>query len=339
MNSLSYYPNHHSSNSANMKRRQFSTQNSFCNPKRANITSSNVNLTSRLEKKSLRENTPPIVGAKVVRKLNFNFSRQPIHRANDRTVKKRCSIQDVNESNRSIRGIIKMNETRHQSPNSLPVPLMNIPVETSPPSKLTEPILIQHAAKLDITKIVELIELIKQPKQAAKVESQLPDLTSLESDLLKVKYNEAIQRLHIGKQCDSCGKRFTSQSENGKSYADHLDWHFSQNMRAPFKRNKANSRNWFNSFEEWASASHNKTDLNKKSGVVEKEKANNIYPIRSCSNKNSIGDDIENKCAMCNESFETFWNDEADEWHYRNAVYDSNKLFHPGCFQDFIKHE
>jgi hypothetical protein len=83
-------------------------------------------------------------------------------------------------------------------------------------------------------------------------ESKIPDLTSFDSELLKQKYNSAIQSLYTGIQCATCGHRFNQNKSNNQSrYSKHLDWHFRQNKREKDEINKAHSRSWYYSFSDW----------------------------------------------------------------------------------------
>ena len=80
-------------------------------------------------------------------------------------------------------------------------------------------------------------------------EEQIPDLTSLDVNLLKQKYNQAIQNLYGGTQCATCGMRFTS--EQSKRFSNHYDWHFRQNKREKEEINMAHNRNWYYDVPEW----------------------------------------------------------------------------------------
>lgn len=40
------------------------------------------------------------------------------------------------------------------------------------------------------------------------------------------------------------------------------------------------------------------------------------------------------QCEICHDKFESFYNDEKEEWHLRNAVDQEGKLVHPLCLED-----
>lgn len=95
------------------------------------------------------------------------------------------------------------------------------------------------------------------PIVAAIDEPKTPDLTSFDSELLKIKYPAAIKSLYLGQQCATCGNRFPPQQQNGggatiNRYARHLDWHFRQNKKEKLEANKAHSRAWYYSLCEWS---------------------------------------------------------------------------------------
>jgi hypothetical protein len=37
------------------------------------------------------------------------------------------------------------------------------------------------------------------------------------------------------------------------------------------------------------------------------------------------------KCSVCGDTFELFYNDDDDEWHLRDCVRRGNKNYHPAC--------
>ena len=47
--------------------------------------------------------------------------------------------------------------------------------------------------------------------------------------------------------------------------------------------------------------------------------------------------DEKDSCVVCGEGFETFWKDEMDEWHLKDAVRVNDKTYHTVCFEDAAK--
>ena len=57
----------------------------------------------------------------------------------------------------------------------------------------------------------------------------------------KIRTHAMISLLYSGKQCGSCGLRFTAAEKT--SYSDHLDWHFKENRRK--KTARGEGRIWY----------------------------------------------------------------------------------------------
>jgi pre-mRNA cleavage complex 2 protein Pcf11 len=43
----------------------------------------------------------------------------------------------------------------------------------------------------------------------------------------------------------------------------------------------------------------------------------------------------DNRCAVCYEKFDFFFNDDLEEWHLRGAIRVHGKTFHPTCYEDY----
>jgi hypothetical protein len=210
-------------------------------------------------------------------------------------------------------------------------------------------------------------------KADVKDEEKIPDLTSLDTELLKKKYNGAILSLYSGIQCATCGNRFNQHDSGTASsrYSKHLDWHFRQNKREKEEINKAHSREWYYSLADWIlyeelseeSLSQQESDqmsnnhLQSSNGESNKEHANNSDNHDTTNNPNlssifdqssrdlrtfnSSGtktcpatDDIGDSCCICEDPFEIFWFEEREEWHFRDAIRVENRIYHPICFED-----
>ncbi|KAG4070339.1 hypothetical protein HA402_006481 [Bradysia odoriphaga] len=57
----------------------------------------------------------------------------------------------------------------------------------------------------------------------------------------------------------------------------------------------------------------------------------NESPVPSCV---AGPDDVDKTCDMCHDQFETFYNEENEEWHLRNAIRVDDRTYHPICFED-----
>lgn len=139
-----------------------------------------------------------------------------------------------------------------------PVPLMSQEIPNPPGSSAQaalKPALDVHELLKKLTDHNILPKTAQKNKQAKVEEEKVPDLTSLEPELLKQKYQGAIQSLYSGIQCATCGNRFNQNESSGASssnrYAKHLDWHFRQNKKEKDEVNKAHSRSWYYNLADW----------------------------------------------------------------------------------------
>ena len=178
-------------------------------------------------------------------------------------------------------------------------------------------------------------------KQAKVEEEKVPDLTSLEPELLKQKYQGAIQSLYSGIQCATCGNRFNQNESSGASssnrYAKHLDWHFRQNKKEKDEVNKAHSRSWYYNLADWILYEELSQDfkLNEKkserilheSNISKNKTSNQAIQQQECVASSMFN----SSCSICNEPFKTYWNDEEEEWFYKNSTQLNNMAVHIFC--------
>ncbi|XP_064404805.1 pre-mRNA cleavage complex 2 protein Pcf11-like isoform X2 [Halichondria panicea] len=154
---------------------------------------------------------------------------------------------------------------------------------------------------------------------------------------LKQRYSALIDVLHVGEQCGTCGIRFSSSSS--EEYEKHLDWHYSLN-RSEGQTNT--SRNWFIHPEDWLKFEELSEDSQEKEATLkppgepleeEEVTASSGEAVSSCLVL--LGEDNE-VCTICQEPLEQFWEEDLEEWHYKDAtrIQLSGKLYHTFCFQD-----
>jgi pre-mRNA cleavage complex 2 protein Pcf11 len=114
-------------------------------------------------------------------------------------------------------------------------------------------------------------------------------------------------------QCAATGRRFTDRGV----YSAHLDLQYLQKRRE--KEGKAQSRRWFVPLDAWIAGAAAPTggddpspfgDAPGGGAAAEPPGPPPSVPV----------DEAQPACALTGESFETFWNAELEEWHYRGAV-------------------
>lgn len=200
------------------------------------------------------------------------------------------------------------------------------------------------AATLETVTKVEK-DVIKESEVDEQVET-IPQICDFVMDDLRKRYLGAIQQLYVGISCSSCGVRFKSDAMD--SYNEHLDWHFRQNRYEKEGMKVARYRRWYYDVVDWvqfeeivdldekaqAGCFETETPLATSSGtnLMLPECLSKIPNVISCPE--ASGNDKEDICDICRESFEQFWNEEHEAWHLKDAVSVSGKIYHPVCFED-----
>lgn len=177
-----------------------------------------------------------------------------------------------------------------------------------------------------------------ETKEKAKEKPKPISLAKPES--LKHRQQSNIHLLFSGMQCSSCGVRFPP--EFTIKYSQHLDWHFRQNRRDRDSTRRAHSRRWYYDVADWIQYEEIE-DLDERgrnwfeTQQLELDLANddsaqrNESPVPSCI---AGPDDVDKTCDMCHDQFETFYNEDNEDWHLRNAIRVDGKTYHPICFED-----
>lgn len=192
------------------------------------------------------------------------------------------------------------------------------------------------------------------PKNKERRERPTPiDLSKAET--VKKRQPAYIHRLFSGMQCSSCGVRFPP--EQTIKYSQHLDWHFRQNRRDRDSARRAHSRCWYYDVTDWIQYEEIEDLDEREKNWFETQQlemqengggngpgGNNDAP----TGQPSVGsfdaaqpscvagpEDVDRTCDMCHDQFETFYNEETEDWHLRNAVRVDECTYHPICHEDY----
>lgn len=95
----------------------------------------------------------------------------------------------------------------------------------------------------------KILPSCKEEKMTMAKNDQKSTNLSLNDNIMNQEQRQAIQNMYAGKQCATCDMRFPNDQK--KKFSDHYDWHFRQNKRSKEEINKARSRNWFYSVNDW----------------------------------------------------------------------------------------
>lgn len=213
----------------------------------------------------------------------------------------------------------------------------------------------QKPKKSEKPKKTERSERSSEPKPSSTIAKHI-DLSKTKS--IKQRWSENIEVLYTGLQCASCGVRFPS--EQALKYSQHLDWHFRQNRRERELARRAQSRLWFYKVTDWI-------QYEEMEDLDEREK--NWFEQQACASGDAeIGSDDSDGCKsqqqalaeqpsalpscvagpsdtgkacdMCHDPFDTFYNEDMEEWHLQNAIRaDDSSTYHPACLLEMQEKE
>lgn len=171
------------------------------------------------------------------------------------------------------------------------------------------------------------------------------------SETIKQRQDAHIEVLFSGMQCSSCGVRFPA--EQTTKYSQHLDWHFRQNRRDRDSARKAHSRRWYYDVSDWVQYEEIEDPDDREKNWFESQQSEADPSMGGGGQGNGTGedngnindtlpscvakaDDLDKSCDMCHDRFETFYNEETEDWHLRNAVrVEEGATYHPICYEDY----
>lgn len=174
-----------------------------------------------------------------------------------------------------------------------------------------------------------------------KDKERLAPVSLTKPETLKKRQSAIVHMLFSGMQCSSCGVRFPP--EQTMKYSQHLDWHYRQNRRERDSARRAHSRKWYYEVSDWIQYEEIEnleereknwfeTQQTEQDSTNEESNQRTNSPLPSCVA--GQGDD-DKKCDMCHDQFETFFHEETEEWHLRNAVRVDDHAYHPICYEDY----
>lgn len=169
------------------------------------------------------------------------------------------------------------------------------------------------------------------------------------AETIKQRQSAHVDALFAGMQCSSCGVRFPA--EQTVKYSQHLDWHFRQNRRDRDLARRAHSRRWYYDVSDWVQYEEIEDADEREKSWFEQQQADLGADLGTQA---SVGgaddskgaaeqlpscvagvDDVDRTCDMCHDRFETFYNEETEDWHLRDAVREDCGTFHPICLKDY----
>eukprot|EP00850_Spirogloea_muscicola_P018713 SM000174S03368 [mRNA] locus=s174:289056:295513:+ [translate_table: standard] len=156
---------------------------------------------------------------------------------------------------------------------------------------------------------------------AAGPPAELPIGREFRQEVLRERHLSVISALYddFAHQCKTCGLRFVTQEEYGR----HLDAHFQKRKRQ--KSAKGRSRRWFVTLQEWLAGTAGGTDGEAPPGTAGGGVAGlvgNTAALDEDLDQMAVpADEAHDRCSLCGDKFEVFFNAEEDEWMFRGAIY------------------
>lgn len=180
--------------------------------------------------------------------------------------------------------------------------------------------------------------------RAAAVETR--NDVQLTSASLKIHRPHLISTLYEARsnQCSACGRRFFLTPEGREKKARHLDWHFRTNQRLADSAKRGQSRSWYVDELEWIKYRDSGDE-----GI--EGSANGIEAAKALAAATAAKNDPKNKyipvpddstlantpCPICQEKFETSWNEDAQDFVWMDAIKIGTRVYHASCHAEVKK--
>ncbi|KAL8829495.1 MAG: hypothetical protein Q9170_006142 [Blastenia crenularia] len=179
-----------------------------------------------------------------------------------------------------------------------------------------------------------------------------PPLTEIRNDVelnsqsLKFERRELIKaKLFDARpnQCSTCGQRFLASEEGKRKKARHLDWHFRTNQRLADSAKRIQSRSWYVDEMDWIKS---RDDVDE-----DPEASNGAESAQAKAAAEAAKNDPKNKsipvpsdpalssapCPICQEKFEPSWDDETQDFVWRDAMMIGSRVYHASCHAEIKK--
>lgn len=177
----------------------------------------------------------------------------------------------------------------------------------------------------------------------------VPKTFRLDSKDLQVPRKNAFEVLYSEKplQCKQCGFRYPKTEKDQQKMDSHLDSHFRQNRKLKERVKRGLSRSWFVTVDEWIHGEGGES----MSQQVPTFLQDGMSSAGNSKEGNGSGEEIINPdehmvikhtdekktCSICGETFIDFWNDDEEEWMFKNAVMEDERIYHATCHADAVK--
>ncbi|KAL9001972.1 MAG: hypothetical protein Q9188_005068 [Gyalolechia gomerana] len=186
-----------------------------------------------------------------------------------------------------------------------------------------------------------------QPANPARLPlAEIPNDVELTNASLKIPRPHLLKaRLFDARpnQCSTCAQRFLATEEGKKKKARHLDWHFRTNQRLADSAKRIQSRSWYVDEMDWIKS---RDDID-----ADPEASNGAESAQAKAAAEAAKNDPKNKsipvpsdpalssapCPICQEKFEPSWDDETQDFVWRDAIMIGTRVYHASCHAEIKK--
>ncbi|KAI8065771.1 hypothetical protein BC940DRAFT_71500 [Gongronella butleri] len=188
------------------------------------------------------------------------------------------------------------------------------------------------------------------PNASGSPSATLRVIVKLDSKDLQRTRPNAVECLYadLPLKCKQCGIRYPDTHDGETRMDAHLDSHFRQNRRMKDRGKRGLSRSWFVSVDDWiegaeGQVAHQQMPVfmsDKHDGATDDDRAQKSDPLadklalEECMVVKPANDADRVPCPICGEPFVDVWNDEQEEWMYKNSVLVDGKIYHATCRAD-----
>ncbi|CEH13287.1 mRNA cleavage and polyadenylation factor I/II complex, subunit Pcf11 [Ceraceosorus bombacis] len=144
-------------------------------------------------------------------------------------------------------------------------------------------------------------------------------------------------------QCRQCSNRYPAGDAGQKSMDEHLDWHFRHNRRAKemAARGQGQSRSWLSRIGYWIRGGFDDSPPTKTEAGEESARSGGLTPAQQAELRAAAksfvvapSDDpsaATRPCPICKELFKSEWNEDEEEWIWKDATKVDGVYYHATC--------
>ena len=203
---------------------------------------------------------------------------------------------------------------------------MGPPIDHRPAEPRMPPPLSLHPTQFPPEQDVEISTIEGQPYKV--IEPEIPKL-EMKMECLVERINVVVQHVHKGDQCGTCGIRF---DKNSALYRTHLDWHYQVN------RHKPKSTFWYFPEADWIKYVPDQKEQLSEFFEQEREKwvRDKKEEEEKIANVVLRDSELVQRCRICRDLLEMYFDQDNDEWCCKDAVRLGNKMVvHKECAKDY----